>query len=169
MINRRYFILIAFIVFTFGTDCFAQGQTKVKLPGQTLVVIRTAQAINAEIYKVGSTVVLEVAVDVKVDDQVLIAAGAPAVGVMDQAEEKGMIGQGGEISVSIQSANAVDGTVVALSGNWRAKGESEVGGTVAVGLILCPLALLNEGEPAIIIGGAQMRAFTIGEYKILPK
>lgn len=169
MKNRCCLFLIAFVVFTFGTNSSTQAQSKIKLPPQTLVVVRTAQAIDAERYKLGSTIALEVAVDVKVDDYVLIAAGAPAIGVMDQAKGSGMVGQAGEIAVTVQSANAVDGTIVSISGNFRAMGEDEVGGTVAVGLILCPLALLNKGEPAIIIGGAQVRTFTIGEYKILPK
>jgi hypothetical protein len=168
--QKVVFILFSmFIVLSVDVDSFSQEQRKVKLPGQTLVVVRTTQAIDAEQYKVGSTVILDIAVDVKIDDQVLISAGTPVMAVMDQAETEGMVGSGGEIALSIQSTTAVDGTVVALTGNWRAKGEDEVGGTVAVGLILCPLALLNQGEPAIIIGGAQIRAFTIGEYKILPK
>jgi len=169
MNKNGYLSLVAFLIFFFSTDCFAQEQRKIKLPGQTLVVVRTTQHIDAELYKVGSTIILDVAVDVKIDDQVLIAAGTPVIAIMDQAETEGMVGIGGEVSVSIQSTTAVDGTVVALNGNWRAKGESRVGGTVAVGLILCPLALLNSGEPGIIIGGAQTRVFTIGEYKILPK
>ena len=169
MTKKSFILLAIFIVFSVDADCLAQEQRKVKLPGQTLVVIRTTQHIDAEQYKVGATVILDVAVDVKIDDQVLIASGTPVMAIMDQAQTEGMIGSGGEIALSIQSTTAVDGTVIALTGNWRAKGEEEVGGTVAVGLILCPLALLNEGEPAIIIGGAQMRAFTIGEYKILPK
>lgn len=169
MKKRNFILLIIFIVFSTDVVCFSQEQRKVKLPGQTMVVVRTTQHIDAEQYKVGSTVILDVAVDVKIDDQVLIASGTPVIAIMDQSETEGMIGSGGEIALSIQSTTAVDGTVIALTGNWRAKGEAEVGGTVAVGLILCPLALLNEGEPAIIIGGAQMRAFTIGEHKILPK
>ena len=163
------FYLVMFMVLVFSSDCFAQEQRKIKLTSQTLVVIRTSQHIDAEQFKVGATVPLDVAVDVKVDDEILIAAGAPVMAVVDDAETEGMVGQGGEISVSIQSTTAVDGTVVALTGHLRAKGESEVGGTVAVGLILCPLALLNTGEPGVIHGGRQMRAFTIGEYKILPR
>jgi hypothetical protein len=169
MRKSHHFLLIIFFIFILDVSNFAQGQDKVRLPGQTLVVIRTTQMIDAEKYKVGSTVVLDVAVDVKVGGQVLITAGTPVMAVMDQAKTEGMIGHGGEIAVTIQSTSAVDGTVVALNGSWRATGESEVGGTVAVGLILCPLALLNSGEPAVIIGGAQMRAFTIGEYEVQPK
>ena len=168
---KRYFCfyLVMFMVLVFSSDCFAQEQRKIKLTSQTLVVVKTSQHIDAEQFKVGTSVPLDVAADVKVDDEILIAAGAPVMAVVDNAETEGMVGQGGEISVAIQSTTAVDGTVVALTGNLRAKGESEVGGTVAVGLILCPLALLNTGEPGVIHGGTQMRAFTVGEYKILPR
>ena len=61
-----------FIVLSVDVDSFSQEQRKVKLPGQTLVVVRTTQAIDAEQYKVGSTVILDIAVDVKIDDQVHI-------------------------------------------------------------------------------------------------
>lgn len=169
MLKRHYFLLVIVLVFAFNADCFAQEEGKVKLHEQTLVVVKTTQRIDAEHFKAGSTVMLEVAVDVKVGDQVLIASGTPVLSVMVQAEAEGMIGKGGEMALSVNSTNAVDGTVIPLRGYWRVTGEASVGGTVAAGLILCPLFLLGSGEPAIILKGAQMRVFTIGEYKILPK
>ena len=55
---------------------------------------------------------------------------------------------------------------IPISGQFGYEGKSEVGSTVAVGLILCPLVLLNKGEPGTIPVGAQIRALTISETEI---
>jgi hypothetical protein len=44
--------------------------------------------------------------------------------------------------------------------------KSEVAGTVVVSTLLCPLALLNEGDEAIIPAGTQIRAISIGEVVV---
>lgn len=48
-------------------------------------------------------------------------------------------------------------------------GDDETTGTVVVGVVLCPLALLNEGDKAEIAANAQIRAMTIATIKIQPK
>ncbi|MGE3741481.1 MAG: hypothetical protein AB7I59_18470 [Geminicoccaceae bacterium] len=109
---------------------------------------------------------LTVAQNVVINGQTVIAAGAPVVAIVDTAETEGMVGQAGKITISFQTVTAVDGTNVGLMGNFRSVGEDELGGTVAVGVILCPLALLNKGGAATVPAGAQARAITNGEYLI---
>ena len=77
-----------------------------------------------------------------------------------------MAGIAGKIVVSINSTVAVDGTNIALTGSFSNAAKSEVGATVAVGVILCPLALLNKGDDGIIAVGSQKRAMTIGSFEV---
>ena len=142
------------------------SQQKIKMPATTVVVVKTQNKLAGDQLKVGQEVVLIVATDVIVKGAKVIKAGSPVIGVVESAESAGMIGSGGKLTVSIQSTTAVDGTTIALSGNLFSKGESSTGEKVAVGVILCPLALLCKGEESELPAGFQTRALTMGEYEI---
>lgn len=155
--------------FLFTLICFssaAVAQNVVKLPPSTVVVVRTANALDSDKLRAGQTVVLEVAADVSIKGSVLIKALTPAIGIVEDAESAGMVGKGGRLTVSVQSTTALDGTTIALTGNFYSKGESKTGESIAAGVILCPLALLCKGEEGGVPAGAQIRALTIGEYEI---
>jgi hypothetical protein len=145
---------------------FVASAEVVELPNSSVVVVKTMDTISASEYASGQEVVLVVAADVRINGKVLIAAGAPAFGFIEEAKGSGMAGIAGKLSLSINSATAVDGTIVQVTGKMLSQGDSEVGGTVAVGVILCPLALLNKGEDGALPVGAQARAMTVGAYQI---
>lgn len=144
----------------------AAAQQTVKIPASTVVVVKSQNALESGKLKTGQEVVLMVAADVLVKGLKVIKAGTPVVAIVESAESAGMVGQGGKMSISLQSTTAVDGTTIALSGNFFSKGESKTGESVAVGVILCPLALLCKGEEGDIPAGAQTRALTIGESEV---
>lgn len=144
---------------------YAQERTVI-LPNSTLVVVKTVHEYNADNLKTGQEVMCAVAVDVNVDGDILIKAGSPVFCRVEEASATGMVGKGGNLIIALENTVAVDGRNVALSGSFRALGESSTGEKVAVGVILCPLALLCKGDEATIPVGAQTRAFTIGEAKI---
>jgi hypothetical protein len=156
-------LIIYFILFISSA---AISQQTAKLPASTVVVVKTMSSLSSNKLKTGQQVVLDVAVDVTIKGNKLIKVGTPVICMVETAESAGMVGQAGRLTVSIQSTTAVDGTTVALSGNFFTKGESKMGESVAAGVILCPLALLCKGEEGDIPAGAQARALTIGEYEI---
>ena len=86
--------------------------------------------------------------------------------MVSRAEDSGMVGQSGKISLEFNSVLAVDGTLVPIVATKTIEEESEVAGTVVVSTLLCPLALLNEGDAAIIPAGTQIRAISIGEVVV---
>jgi hypothetical protein len=139
------------------------------LPNSTVVVVKTQEELRASKLKAGQEIIFLTGAPVKVGGKTLIEAGAPVVGLVQDAKGKAMAGIAGRLSVAIQYTTAVDGTTIQLSGQFVSSGDSEVGGTVAVAVILCPLALLNQGEDGIVPAGAQIRAMTIGEYEIEEK
>ena len=159
----------ALILFSFDGAGIAQtSQELIELPNSTIVAVKSANRTDSESVALGQEVVLYVALDVVVRGKVLIAAGAPVISTVEQVREKGMVGVKGRISLTFQSTQAVDGTTVALTGSMRAQGDDQMGGTIAVGVILCPLALLNKGGTAVIAPGAQARAITNGSFSIRP-
>lgn len=135
---------------------------EVRIPAGTVVVVQTLGAISSEIARANEIVELIVGSDVIVDGFRVIAAGAPATGAIEELESSEMLGQEGRVAVAINSARAVDGTNVPLTGRLSSRGEDEMTGTV-VGAIFCPLFLLNKGGEASIASGAQGRGIVIGE------
>jgi hypothetical protein len=160
---KQLLYLIATTVFCFS---LLISQNTIKIPATTIVVVKTNNQLSSKQLKTGQQLILSVAADVIVKGKKVIQSGAPVVCIVERVESAGMVGQAGNLTVSIQSTTALDGTTIALSGNIYTKGESKTGESVAVGVILCPLALLCKGGEGDIPAGAQSRALTMGEYEI---
>ena len=138
----------------------------VTIPNSTIVVVKTQSQLASDKLTTGQEVLFVVAANVKVKGQTVIKAGAPVFGFVQESKEAGMVGTAGKVVINIQSVTAVDGTNIALTGQFSAAEKSHVGGTVAVGVILCPLALLLQGKEGVVPVGAQIRAMTVGDYEI---
>ena len=148
----------------FATSAWAQ---MIAIPNGAVVVVKTTTEIKGNTLQVGQMITdLAVAMPVKVNDVVVIKAGTPVIAQVTTAEENGMVGQAGKISISLQSTTAIDGTMVPLTGALNTKADSEMGGTVAASVILCPLFLLNKGDEAVIPSGHQSRAMTLGKISV---
>lgn len=143
-------------------DSFAR---KVKVPDATIVVVKTVETVDSGIYRDGQDIPLMVVMPVKIKGKVIIESGATAVGVVDFSKEADYAGIPGELSIAVKYVKAVDGTSIRLSGYFMDKGNSQIGGTVAVAL-LCPLAIINRGGEGTIRSGSELRAMTIGNYMI---
>ncbi|MFA5835026.1 MAG: hypothetical protein WDA22_16230 [Bacteroidota bacterium] len=155
-------IILLFFIVTFGFS-----QDTIKLSTSTVVVVKSTTSLSSKKLKTGQELVLIVAADVVVKGKTVVKAGTPVVCVVESAESAGMVGQAGKLTISVQSTTAVDGSTIALSGNFYTKGESKTGTSIAAGVILCPLALLCKGEEGDIAAGAQSRALTLGEHEIV--
>jgi|TARA_Y100000310_G_C20651434_1_gene799652 hypothetical protein len=145
----------------------AHGE-KVTLQNSTVVAVETQSQLSSANLSLGQQVLFSVAADVvdKRTGKTVIASGTVATGTVQEAKKAQMAGGAGKLIVSVQSTTTVDGSNVQLSGQFMSGGDSEVGATVAVAVILCPLALLNKGDEGVIPVGAQTRAMTIGQYEV---
>lgn len=143
------------------------AQEKIKITSSTVVVVKTQQSIQGKNLMEGQELIWAVAADLKVNGKVVIKAGTPVIARVNQIENAGMVGQAGALSIGFESTKAVDGSVVNLSGSLNSKGESSVGTSVAVGLVLCPLALLMKGKDGSFPAGTQSRAMTLGETDVI--
>jgi hypothetical protein len=77
---------------------------------------------------VGDDVSLEVSEDVVVDGFLVIAKGASALGVVNEAEPKKALGRGGKLSVLIRSVRLADNEQAVLRSGGEGKGTSSTAG-----------------------------------------
>jgi hypothetical protein len=152
-------MMVLFVSFLFGESII--------LPNNSVIPVKTVDQLSSDKLTTGQEVILYVAADVKIKGETVITSGTPVYGMVQESKNAQMAGISGKILISIRSTVAVDGTNILLSGQFSDAAQSEVGGTVAVGVILCPLALLNTGEDGIIPVGAQIRTMTVGAYEIV--
>ena len=131
----------------------------------SVVVVQTTRAYTSENTKSDELADLIVAADVLVDGKVVIRQGTAVSGTIEDAQSAEMLGREGQLAISINSARAVDGTTVPLSGRISARGDDEMTGTV-VGAFFCPLFLLNQGGEAAIAAGAQSRGIVLGDVNV---
>jgi hypothetical protein len=139
----------------------------VTVPNGSVIPVKTTNQLSSAQLMLGQEVICSVAQDVKIDGQVVIKAGSPVYGSVQESKGGQMAGIAGSIIIALNSVVAVDGTNIAITGSFSNAAKSEVGGTVAVGVILCPLALLNTGDDGVIPVGMQVRAMTMGTFDIL--
>lgn len=140
----------------------------IAIPNGTTVVVRSDDPISSDNIQRGGTLNFRVARDVKVYDPqtmqnyVVIKSGAPAQVVAADSESSGSLGEGGKLTLVVRSAQAVDRSVIGLSGSAYMSGEDNTGSTLALSLLLCPLFLLREGDAAEFPAGFEIRARTAG-------
>lgn len=166
LINRAGFcIVMAAMIFAASGAPGAFARTVVLKEG-TLVPVKTGQRISSKEMRAGQEVILTVERDIKVDGTTVIEEGAGVVATVADRKGAGMAGISGHLTVGVEYTTAVDGTTITLKGSFNTRGDSEIGGTVAVGLILCPLAFLNKGKEGVIPAGAVIKTLTLSDKKI---
>ena len=145
----------------------------VELKSGTPVLLKLADTISSETVSLNQTVKLLVIRDVRVENDVLIKAGADAFAKVAKIKKKGGWGKKGELELAISSATAVDGSEVLLSAQQTSVGEGKGGTATAVGVgtaLLClPLAatgFLVKGEEGVIPAGTEIKAYVDGNYQI---
>lgn len=150
-----------------ASAAYAYAAAKVKLRSGTPVVLRLPVTLSSAAARVGDIVTFEVARNVEVDGKVVISQGATATGQIASVEEKGMLGEPGKIMVSVQRANAVDGTEVPLRATISQEGKSKQLTALLVGILLCILGLfLIKGGNAEVPAGTEVKAYVDVDVEI---
>ena len=135
----------------------APGQ-RVRIEVGTVVDLVFENAVTPASVSVGQTVTLKVANPVKVNNVVVIDAGATAIGEVTRSEKAGSIGKPAAIGVTLKQVTAVDGTAIPLSGTKMVEGENKQTSSLVITLLCCILGLLQKGGSAEIAAGATVRA-----------
>jgi hypothetical protein len=90
----------------------AQTTDKLKVEEGTQVRLRLMQTINSGTVQTGQTISFEVLDDVIINEQVVIKEGAPAWGIVEEAEGKKSFGRGGKLKIRLDYVKAVDSTKI---------------------------------------------------------
>ena len=165
-INKKAFVasLALMVASIFAPASFAQKQ--VTLKAGTPVILATTTNLSSKTVVSGNTVDFKVVSDVIVDGHIVIPAGTIAKGQVSNVSKASALGKGGELSVGINTINAIDGTMIPLSGaNISATGNSKVGLAVICGLCTM-VGFLIPGDQAELPAGSQAQAVVMSNSVI---
>jgi hypothetical protein len=139
----------------------------------TPVKLRLSRNLSSADSKTGDTIDFEVLEEVTVDNLIVIARGAKAIGTITDAEPKKRMARGGKLDVTIDYVRLVDDDKAALRAVKETKGGGHVGamtaGIVATAIIVWPAApffLFMHGKDATIPKDTEITAYTNGEIKL---
>jgi hypothetical protein len=130
------------------------SDVEVQLADGTRVRMRLMSAISSETSKRGDAVRLEVVEDVTIERRLIIAKGAPAMGMVVEALPHKLMGPAGHLVFTVNETRAVDGQPVRLRSSPTKSGESQV----AAGIVVTMPGLMRWAG-----AGASFDAFVDGE------
>ena len=164
--STKAFAALIALVATCVFAPFTSAQKKVILKAGTPVILATVETVSSKTTVSGNTVDFKVVTDVIVDGNVVIPAGTIAKGQASNVSKASAIGKGGEITVGINNINALDGTLVPLSGaNISASGKNKVGLAIVCGI--CTLfGFLIPGSQAELPAGSQTQAVVMSNTMV---
>ena len=93
-----------------------------------------------------------------VDGNVVIEGGARATAEITLSQKKGAVGKPAVIGVMVRSVEAVDGTMIPISGIKQVTGENKQSEALIVTILCCILGLMIQGGEAEIAAGTNMEA-----------
>jgi len=151
------FVLVSVVIHLFAPVALAAGET-VNIPGGTRLVLAFENAVEPESAQIGQKVYLRVVNGVNVDGNVVIEGGARATAEITLSQKKGAIGKPAVIGVMVRSVEAVDGTMIPISGIKHVEGENKQSEALIVTILCCILGLMIQGGEAEIAAGSNMEA-----------
>lgn len=139
----------------------------------TPVKLRLSQTISSADAKVGQEIPFEVVEEVKIDDVVVLAKGATAIGTVTECNAKKSMGRAGKLNMNISYARLADQEKVALRATQDNKGGGHVGAmtgamvaTAVVFFPAAPLFLFIKGKDITIPQGTEITAFVEGDMHL---
>jgi hypothetical protein len=140
--------------------------TELVLPDGTEFDVETTEEISSKTATEGDPLSFKVVEDLKVNGQVVVAAGTLVKGVISNAKKAGMMGKGGQLGIRVESTTTVDGQRLKLRSSKGKEGDDKTGTTVALVVLFGPLGFLKHGKNAKIKSGTHIKVYTDEEKKI---
>ncbi|MDO8586875.1 MAG: hypothetical protein Q7T82_07520 [Armatimonadota bacterium] len=168
---RRTRRLAAFVTATaFLTSITSWGFAEpVKLAEKTPIRLRILREMTSGKVKVGEAVPYDVRDEIKDSaGRVLVAVGARGLGKVTVSKRRGMLGKQGKLEFTVESAEAVDGTLVPLRASVENRGKSNKGAVIASALLLTVLAVFVNGKDVTVKEGTEVVAYVDRDVTIDP-
>ncbi|MFN3619636.1 hypothetical protein [Sphingorhabdus sp.] len=124
------------------------------------VILKTREELTTKKkkLKVGYRFQMEVAEPIRVNNQIIVPAGTPAVGEITEIRNKGMWGKSGYIGARAISMRVGDRTI-RLNGSFDDKGVTGTAGVVAAVVLIPVVGFFTTGTSAMIQTGSTVKAF----------
>lgn len=148
------------------TMSFTMPGEVVTLKAGTTIPLELVSTLSSNNVQSGQMVDFRVLNDIKVNGKTVIAVGSIAQGQITRAKKRGLMGSEGELTVTIRSVKAVDGTMVYLSGSNLS---DEGGNKLALSIVLticCLFGFLIKGGKAEIPAGTQIQGTVTSNIEI---
>lgn len=140
----------------------------VKIPVGMSVALELQHHVNSAYTPTGSPIYFRVARDVVIGGQTLIAKGTLVTGKMEQAQDRGMVGRSGSMTLAVRTVKAVDGTDVPIEADLSKQGRSRAGATVAWTLFWGIPGLVTHGVNPYMEKGTEISAAVLSEVAVDP-
>jgi hypothetical protein len=123
----------------------------------TPVRMKLGRTLSSADAQVGDEVDLDVSEDVVVDGLLVIARGANAIGVINEAEPKKALGRGGKLGVLVRSVRLANNQEAVLRSGGEAKGSSSSAGMVIP---------VMHGKDITLPKGTEITAYVNGDTRL---
>lgn len=150
-----------------GVSAVAHAGGPVTIPEGTEVRLRLLDKLVSGTATEGQRFNLELDEPLQIDGQVVVPAGAKAVGTVVSSKKKGFMGKGGELNVLIDYL-LVNDQRVRLRAAKSSEGADKVGTTVALTVLFGPLGLLKRGHNIELNPGQVIPAYVDQSTQVTP-
>jgi hypothetical protein len=159
---------IAIVTLLLATAALGADAEPVKIPAGMLVELELQHHVTPSYLEVNAPVYFRVANDVSLGEQTVIRKGTLVTGRMEQADERGMVGKSGVMSLGVRSVDAVDGSAVPLDMDLTQQGRSRGGAVVGWTIFWGIPGLITRGVNPYIERGAVLDATVPGMALVDP-
>jgi len=134
------------------------NETMIRAGSEIILKTREELTTKKKKLKVGYRFQMEVAEPVRLNSQIIIPAGTPAIGEITEIRNKGMWGKSGYIGARAISMRVGDRTI-RLNGSFDDKGVTGTAGVVAAVVLIPVVGFFTTGTSAMIPSGSNVKAF----------
>lgn len=134
------------------------NETMIRAGSEIILKTREELTTKKKKLKVGYRFQMEVAEPVRLNSQIIIPAGTPAIGEVTEIRNKGMWGKSGYIGARAISMRVGDRTI-RLNGSFDDKGVTGTAGVVAAVVLIPVVGFFTTGTSAMIPSGSNVKAF----------
>ena len=154
------------VMVSFTMSAQESSSKQVVVKAGTPVILSTTSSVSSKRAATGTSVDFQVVMPVVVEGETVVPAGFVAKGVVSSSNRSSALGKGGDITVSINAINAVDGTLIPISGGtFNVSGRDKTGLSIICGL--CTLfGFLIHGQEAEIPVGTQVQAIVMANSTV---
>lgn len=134
------------------------NETVIRSGTEIILKLREELTTLKKKLKVGYRFQMEVAEPIRLNNQIIIQSGTPAIGEVTEIRNKGMWGKSGYIGARAISMRVGDRTI-RLNGSFDDKGVTGTAGVVAAVVFIPVVGFFTTGTSALIPAGSNVKAF----------